>query len=109
MAESSERTAKRRGKGRPFQPGQSGNPGGRPREESHVRELARQRTEEAIATLTAIMQSGETESARVRAAEALLDRGWGRPLQGVEVADVTAEPLEIIVRYVDQGSRAGAG
>jgi hypothetical protein len=67
-----------------FQPGISGNPGGRPKEVGHVRELAREHTEEAIGTLAAIMQDGkEPAAARVRAAECLLDRGWRR-------ADMTA-------------------
>ena len=49
-----------------------------------MRELARQRTVEAIKTLTAVMRSGRTEQARVRAAEALLNRGWGQPTQSME-------------------------
>ena len=39
----------------PFQPGQSGNPDGRRKEDSHVRALARQYTEQAIQTLGDIM------------------------------------------------------
>ena len=60
-----------------FQPGKSGNPGGRPKEVEAVR---RQHTGEAIQTLAAIMRDGkEPAAARVRAAECVLDRGWGRP------------------------------
>lgn len=68
-----------------FKPGQSGNPGGRVKEVAHVRELARQHTEAAIKTLVEIMGS-ETEkgAARVAAAQALLDRGYGKPMQSVE-------------------------
>jgi hypothetical protein len=40
-----------RGKGRPFKPGQSGNPGGRPKVLGDIQELARQKSPEAIATL----------------------------------------------------------
>jgi hypothetical protein len=65
--------------------GQSGNPGGRPREIGYLRELARERTEEAIETLADVMLNGESDSARVAAATALLDRGYGRPSQTVEV------------------------
>ena len=65
-----------------FRKGQSGNPGGRPKETGHVRELARQHTGESIATLAAIMgDKSENARARVAAAEALLDRAWGRPAQ----------------------------
>lgn len=85
MARNSEKTASQRGPGRPFTPGQSGNPGGRPREAVHVRELARTRTTEAIDTLAEIMLHGKKEAARVRAAEALLARGWGQSTQPVEM------------------------
>jgi hypothetical protein len=57
----------------------SGNPGGRPREIGHVRDLARQHTEAAIRTLVEIMESGKSDSARAAAASELLSRGWGRP------------------------------
>ena len=44
------------GKGRPFQKGTSGNPGGRPKVLGDVQELARQQSPQAIDTLVAIMQ-----------------------------------------------------
>lgn len=69
---------------RGFQPGQSGNPGGRPKALREVMELARAKTEAAVETLAGIMTNGSAPpAARVSAATALLDRGWGRPVQGV--------------------------
>jgi len=41
--------------GKPFQKGQSGNPGGRPKVVAEVKELAREHTAEAIETLVSIM------------------------------------------------------
>lgn len=90
-----------------FRPGRSGNPGGRPREDVHVRELARQHTAEAIETLTTIMRRGKTKAARVRAAEALLARGWGQPGQLVGIG-TDGGPLDIIVRYVGSSGPADA-
>jgi hypothetical protein len=55
--------------------GQSGNPGGRPKVEGEIRELARQHTMTALRTLIEIAEQGENESARVTATNALLDRG----------------------------------
>lgn len=72
--------------GRPFEKGQSGNPGGRPKEIAWLRELAREHTEAAIRTLAAVMNDGgASPSARVAAASALLDRGFGKPEQSQNV------------------------
>ncbi len=69
-----------------FQPGKSGNPGGRPKVLGHVRDLARAQTDTAINTLVAIMSNSKSPAAaRVRAAELLLDRGWGKPEAKTEV------------------------
>jgi len=62
-------------------PGRSGNPGGRPGGVAEVRELARTHTAEAIGCLLKEMRDGDTSHARIAAANALLDRGWGRPTQ----------------------------
>ena len=62
--------------------GESGNPGGRPNGLGEIREIARQHTDTAIETLVKVMNATDASpSARVAAASALLDRGWGRPLQ----------------------------
>lgn len=83
IAENSEKQ-----RGRPFQKGQSGNPGGRPKLVGHVRELAQSYTEAAMVTLVEIIENTEAPpAARVSAAQAILDRGWGKPSQPVGGAD----------------------
>ena len=67
-----------RSKSGQFVPGQSGNPGGRPKDEHRVGELARSYTLEAIETLVDLMRHGRDERVRGLAAQALLDRGWGK-------------------------------
>ena len=67
-----------RSKSGKFLPGKSGNPGGRPKDEHRVGELARSYTVEAIETLVELMRQGKDERVRGTAAQALLDRGWGK-------------------------------
>ena len=69
----------KRNKSGQFAPGTSGNPGGRPKDEARVAELARSHTIEAIDTLVDLMRNGRDERVRGTAAQALLDRGWGKP------------------------------
>ena len=61
--------------------GFSGNAGGRPKDEYRVAELARSYTKEAVETLVALMRTAKEERVRGTAAQALLDRGWGKPKQ----------------------------
>lgn len=90
-------TAKPKAKprGKPFAPGQSGNISGRPKIPVEVRDAARAHTELAIATLAEICTSADKDSARVSAAVALLDRGWGKPLQEVAGPGGGAIPVEV--------------
>lgn len=68
-----------------FKPGETGNPGGRPKMVKEVRELAQAYTEEAINTLADIMQDpSEPAAARVHAADIILNRGHGRAPQLVD-------------------------
>lgn len=72
---------------RPFKPGQSGNPGGRAKIPASVVEASRALTKKAIKTLEEIMLDTSTPpSIRVNAAQALLDRGWGKPAQHLDVS-----------------------
>ena len=64
---------------KPFKKGQSGNPGGRPKEVAEVKALARAHTTTAIETLVSIAKSKKaTDAARVSACTALLETGAGR-------------------------------
>jgi hypothetical protein len=78
-----------------FKPGVSGNPGGRPKKPqswerrrivADVKALAQECAPEAISTLKTIMLSTKMPpAARLGAATALLDRGYGKPGQGIDL------------------------
>jgi hypothetical protein len=69
---------------------------------SQIRSLARAHTETAINVLVGIMNQNEAPPpARVSAASALLDRGWGKPTQPIAGDDdADAIRLEVIKRMI---------
>ncbi len=92
MAENSKKLPR----GAPFRKGVSGNPGGRPAlppEIKHVRELAREYTQAAVDALVGVLSSN-SDSARVAAASALIDRGWGKAEQPLTGKD--GGPIEVV-------------
>jgi len=82
---------------KPWRKGQSGNPSGRPAVVAEVRDLARQHTSAAIKTLVRIMEKGKPDQARVAAACALLDSGYGKPIQALQ----TDAPRPLLVVNID--------
>jgi hypothetical protein len=68
-----------------------------PKTLTEIRSLARSHTKTAINALVGVMKAKDaTHAARVSAATAILDRGWGRPSQALENGDNGA--LELIHR-----------
>jgi hypothetical protein len=64
---------------------------------TEIRSLARSHTRTALNVLVGIMRSKDaTAAARVSAANAILDRGWGKAAQSLENGDEGA--LELIHR-----------
>ena len=88
-----------------FRKGQSGNPGGRPKVLGDVQELARQHTPAAIVELARLALKAKSETARIAAIRELLDRGYGRPRQAIEVSVPADNPLQLLLDEIDARSR----
>lgn len=79
----------------PFKKGQSGNPGGGRVQSRSVTLLAREYTDDAMETLIAIMEDPDApKSSRVSAAQTVLDRGWGKAPQTVNVSTNPFEDMD---------------
>jgi len=88
-----------------FPKGKSGNPGGRPKVLGEVQELARQYAPAAIVELARLALKARNETARIAAIRELLDRGYGRTRQSVEVSAPDGNPLQILFEEIDALSR----
>lgn len=92
MAENSKGSAK--GPGRPFQPGQSGNPGGRPKSEVSItawlKKICADENEAEALARAIINQAKEGNSAAIKA---VLDRVDGAVVQEVRAKVETASDL----------------
>lgn len=85
MAAISEKTP--RGKGKPFQKGQSANPSGRPKrtpEELDLIAACKAKTPAALQVIEHIMANGENERNRLSAAMSIIERAYGKPEQPVK-------------------------
>lgn len=69
-----------------------------------IRSLARAHTESAINTLVGIMQQPQApESARVAAANSLMDRGWGKAAQ-IIAGDEDEGPVKLEIAWQSKRS-----
>jgi len=77
----------------PFEPGKSGNPGGRPKENAEVKALARSHCRTAVEKLAALMDSTD-EKTSIAACNSILDRGLGKPAQ-VVIGDAGEDAIQV--------------
>jgi hypothetical protein len=66
-----------------------------PKQSQRLSELAKAHTEEALETLVDVARNGRTDAARVSAANALLDRAYGKPAVKEEREIVDLPPVVI--------------
>jgi hypothetical protein len=72
-----------------------------PKSITEIRSIARSHTQTAIKVLAGIMNCKDaTAAARVAAANAILDRGWGKPRQADENGGEASEAIRRIERVI---------
>ena len=69
-------------------------------------ELARAHTATAIKTLVRVASKSSSDSAAVAAATAILDRGYGKPIQSIEHAGEGGGPIQAAVRFILESAPA---
>lgn len=88
-------TKKRKAPPHAFKPGQSGNPNGRPKVPKEFRELAKANSTKALEIIIEIMKDPKSKPGdRLRAAEMIMDRAWGKPKQGLELTGEDGGPIQ---------------
>lgn len=102
MAGSSGQQGRKMPVGRPFVKGQSGNPSGRAKGVADVQAAAQQYTDSALETLNYWASQREHASASVAAAQALLDRGHGKPTQPTELSGKNGGAIKTEQLIVDE-------
>jgi hypothetical protein len=80
------------------------NPGGRPKADHSVTDLAREHTPEAMEKIVDLMRNGETQKIQFDAAVYIVNRGWGTPHQSVDmnvlfVREMYKWPLEKVREF----------
>ncbi len=88
-----------------WKPGQSGNPGGRPKLNKEVTELALKEATDAFMRIVEISIGGEDDRVRLQANQYIVDRAVGKPAQAINLGDHEGGGLKINV--IIEGTSGG--
>ena len=81
-------------------PGAGRKPGAVAVAKRELAEMAKDHAAMALQTLVEIATRGEAESARVSAANAILDRGYGKPFQAVQISGDAQAPIHTVQHFI---------
>lgn len=89
-------------------PGAGRKPGRVSKAKRELADMAKDHAESALDVLAEIMQDNQQPAAaRVSAANALLDRGYGKPAQAVQVTGAEGGPVTVVTRRVVDANGTG--
>lgn len=71
-----------------------------------IREAAQEYSQQALEVLVNVATAGESEAARVAAANAILDRAHGKPKQAVDVEANVQSAFTVIERRIIRASKS---
>ena len=105
LAANSEVSARKRGPGKPFIKGQSGNLSGRPKENPEVKEILKAASVDAARKLVALSQS-DNEKIALPATIEILNRTEGKPRESVSMdlsggLDVRAQVRSVLMERLN--------
>ena len=73
------------------------------KQSQRLSQLAKDYTHDALLTLVDVAKNGRSDAARVSAANALLDRSYGKPAVKKEIEPIDLPPVVIPIRAPDDG------
>ena len=91
-----------------FQPGVSGNPGGRPKGLRELETACRAYSSEAVQVLVDLMRNSKADRIRLVAASELLSRGFGKPRTPVETSTAFGDTFIAALQLADAPRHAAA-
>jgi len=81
-------------------PGAGRKPGAVSKAKRELAEMAKEHAAMALQVLVNVAQSGESDAARVSAATAILDRGYGKPFQAMQITGADDGPIHTVQHVV---------
>lgn len=77
-------------------PGAGRKPGAVSKAKRELAEMAKEHAAMALEVLVNVAKAGESDAARVSAATAILDRGYGRPFQAMQISGDPDAPVQAV-------------
>lgn len=81
-------------------PGAGRKPGAVSKAKRELAEMAKEHAAMALGVLVSVAKAGESDAARVSAATAILDRGYGKPFQAMQITGDPDAPIQAVHHHI---------